>query len=137
MTRATALSAAIAATIAAPLLAWALIGNLSEPGLTDPDFLLPPLTTTPAIRFALLAVSAVVLAVGLATTWTSARRRVITQREATALVPALGIGAFTGLAVRVLTAGGVGANIGGGLVVMAAPFVVLMLGAVLVMLLVR
>ena len=114
---------------ASPIVTWVAIGDLSEPDLADPDYFLRPPTIEPAIETAAGWVSAAVI-VGAVVAFVAGHRfGRLTVRQTLALVPTLLIGAFIGMAGRVLTAGGVGANIGAGLVVMASPFVLAPLAA--------
>ncbi|WP_143261715.1 hypothetical protein [Allokutzneria sp. NRRL B-24872] len=111
--------------------AWWLVGDLSanvSPGARL-DYLVPPLpvvSLTPAIDV-LVGSVALALASGtlLVTATTSARSRWLGQ-----FLSALALGAVLGFFFRVLTAGGIGANIGGGLVLLLGlPLLVAAAGA--------
>lgn len=114
--------AAAAALVAAfpPAVYW-LVGDASEPGLVDPDYLWePPDWSAGAVR----AVGAVAASVVL----TSFLGLVHLHRRARlppAVLPVTGLlglaGASVAVGYRVVTAGVGGANIGGGLVLLFGP----------------
>lgn len=100
--------------------AWWLIGDLSEPG--DPashDHLLRPLAISPGAERVLGATATALLVVAVVVARGSSRE----ERRAT--WPLVAAAAFVALAGRVMTAGVGGANIGGGMLMMVGPFVLL------------
>jgi hypothetical protein len=112
--------------LASPVLAWFAVGDTSE-AVPNPDYMFrpPSLSTTQelalgATAFALGAAAAVVVVSAL-------RSGVVALGELAPAVPLLLAGAFLGLAARIVTAGVSGANIGGGLVILFGPFVLLAL----------
>jgi hypothetical protein len=115
----TGLRAATAGLIlASPVAAWWLVGDLSERGADDRDRMvrpveLPPVIETLAGVVAVLAVLAALVVVVLA--W---YRRRLPEWWAGAVVPVCVAGAIVGAGWRVLTASTIGANIGGGMVLL-------------------
>jgi hypothetical protein len=110
--------AGLALILAAPVLSWHHVGDLSEHGHGELDHTMRPLRVSPGTAHVwvlgaqAVAVAAVlVLAFGLIRRW---------GRPGWALVvaPLAVVGLIAGLVARVMTAGVVGANIGAGLAVM-------------------
>lgn len=118
------LLATISATLLSTALAWWLVGDLSYTGDTGEQGLdrlaEPPVSERTA--HVLGASSAVLLPLVLLLGW----------RLRTVLLPAVVLGAVVGAAGRVVTAGGIGANIGGGIVLLFSPLVLLPLAVWLV-----
>ncbi|MGH3713941.1 MAG: hypothetical protein ACRDT4_10845 [Micromonosporaceae bacterium] len=112
------LTAGIGLVISVPVVAAWLIGDVSEvPPGPDTDYFLRPLQLGVAehVLGALCAVVAVLCAVQLVR---ATRRREFDPLWWLTLAPLLAYGLFAGFGWRVLTAGGIGANIGAGLVIL-------------------
>lgn len=117
--------AAMVLVAATPIATWWVVGDLSGTAIDDPDFLYRPLDLAPATEdlvgagaTLLVLATATALAVGVA------RHEVDLRRWWSVLVPLLAAGALAGTGWRVVTAGVIGANIGGGLVLLfVAPIV--------------
>lgn len=108
-------AAVTTSTVLSAVLAWWLVGDLSYTGSAGEQGLdrlaAPPITEGTAL--VLGAVSAVLLPLVLLVAW----------RLRSVLLPAVVLGVLVGAAGRVITAGVIGANIGGGMVLLASPFV--------------
>ncbi len=95
--------------------------------LPDPDFMVRPLPLSRAEEMAigitatLIAVAATVVLVR------SLAQRPADRRWLAVLVPLLAAGAVVGVGWRIVTAGVIGANIGGGLFMLVGPWIVLAL----------
>ena len=108
--------------LASPVLSWFVVGDTSEANGVDHMFRAPDLPAAVQLVIGLAAVGlavtgAVVVVAGL-------HRGLVNTREVFAAAPLVAAGVFVGLAARVMTAGVIGANIGGGLVLLFGPFVV-------------
>jgi len=122
MSRRVAFFAVFAVIAALPVLTWWIVGDVSEDGAEDIMFRAPEL---PAAVDVIVVFGAVALVVcGLALIMTPAGRGHVGRREWLAMLPLLLLGLFVGFAARVLTARVGGANIGGGLLLFAAPVIV-------------
>ena len=125
--------AGVVLVAATPIAVWWLVGDLSTTAVPDPDYMIHPIPMGAAVE-RLLGSSAVLLvgvsgAVLLGATW----RGRLPARWWGVLVPLLAAGAFCGAGWRVLTAGVVGANIGGGLVLLGGgPIVLTLIGVAVV-----
>ena len=114
---------AVVLILATPVATWSLVGDLSEP-VADPDYLIRPVDLPRGLEILLLAAS--VAATLGATAYLVYQRR--TRRMDRKWVPPIVLLAVAGVVVgsgwRVLTAGVIGANIGGGMVILfGGPFV--------------
>ena len=121
MRRPLALTASWLFVLLSPVTAWQVIGDLSYEGSTDLDYMYEPLRLTTGQR---VAIGVTVAVVGLAASVLTAlayRRRLVTRADLRVVLPLLLAGAYCGAAWRMMTAGVIGANIGGGLVVMFSP----------------
>jgi hypothetical protein len=103
------------------LAVWCLVGDaVDEAGGEDRIFEPPALSVPLRVTLALIAVSIVV-----ASAYVSERQPAMVRRESRHLVVAATvIGAIAGTAVRIVGARTVGANIGGGGIVVLAPILV-------------
>jgi hypothetical protein len=112
--------------LATPVSAWWSIGDLSENiDKEQADYAFQPPHLSGPIQLALGA-GALVLAVGaLAVLLDATRRRVIDVRWWGVIGPFVAFGIYAGFAYRVMTAAVGGANIGAGMVIFAAPTVLL------------
>ena len=116
--------AAVALVLAIPVATWFLIGDLSATQFDDLDYMwrapvLPaPLELMLGVLAALVVLaSATVLAVAL-------RRDQVRRQWAATVVPLCAAGVLLGYAGRVVSAGGIGANIGGAMMIfLAGPLV--------------
>lgn len=124
MRRSHALALMAMVVVLSPVVTWWLLGDLSE-DVVDPDYMIrpPDLTGGQQLMIGGGATAVAVVAVGMV--FVAVRRRTVTPAEIRAVVPLLVAGAFCGLAWRILTAGVIGANIGGGMVLVFGPFFVL------------
>lgn len=107
-----------------PVATWWVVGDLSEGGDVD-DFVVkaPELTTAQEALIGVVAMAALVAAAGVLVALV--RRHRITWSTLRAVLPLLAAGAFIGFTARVVTARVGGANIGGSLLLFAAPGVVI------------
>lgn len=110
--------------VACTVLAWSIGVTLSE-DVDDPDFLFRPVD-------ALLDHRAIITAVALLVGGVAAFGHLRLRRSGRAVpddvaVPVLMIGAVIGIAYSVVTAPTIGANIGGGIVIVGGPIAVLAL----------
>lgn len=110
----------IVSFVAAPLAAWWLVGDLSETR-TRPDYTWrAPKFDPGVVRICGLAAAvSLAICVVLLVQWT--RQRLVSRSWWSVEGPVLFAGLALGYSLRVLTAGTVGANIGGGLVLLAWP----------------
>lgn len=123
MRRPAALAALALVVLLSPVTAWWLVGAPPEPqplmgGLDYANQPLP-LTSTEEAALGWSATVATALAGGVVAV--AIRRGEVGARTARAAVPLVVAGVFCGGAWRVMTAGVIGANIGAGLVLLAAP----------------
>jgi hypothetical protein len=118
-------AAAGAALISAtPVVAWWVVGDLSED--VDPqnaDYMVRPPPLSPAGQHAIGIVASVVVAAALGVLVTASVRRRIEPRWWGFALPLVALGICAGVSYRIVTAAVIGANIGGGMVVMTAPIV--------------
>ncbi len=105
--------------VSGAVVSWLLLGQMSEPNRSNPDYLVTP----PHVPMALQVLAGVAAGVSLvATAGWSWRRGLATQRVwlrfvATSVAPGLSVG----VGVRIVTAAVSGANIGGALLLFGAP----------------
>jgi len=113
------LAAAGAVVVAAPFAVWSWVGDQSSPG-TDLDYMAHPPVLSSGQESIVLIAATLALAVGVVVL-VAAQAKGATRPPILALtaVAAAYTGAV-GLGYRIVTAGVIGANIGGGLVLMAA-----------------
>jgi len=122
----------IAAVAAMPLAAWWLIGDQSETSLRPRDQLdyiwqAPDVSQT--ITSIVGAVALATVAIGVVGYVVAAKRRLIDTRWLLVLAASLIAGALLAAIGRILTAGSVGANIGGGIALLfGLPIVGLLIG---------
>jgi hypothetical protein len=111
-------------SVAAGAIAWS-IGVALANDISDPDYLVAPIEAVERARWLILALAMVV---GGACTVALVRmsRRGVTVKPAV-VAPVVGIGVAVGGGYSVLTAPVIGANIGGGMVMMALPIAVVFL----------
>ena len=122
-----ALIASIVLAAAAPVATWSVVGDLSSPGITDPDYMFRPLDIPGPVE---LVLGLVATAAVLGSVWVLVRafhRGEVDRAWSPVVVFPAVAGVVAGFSWRVLTAGGIGANIGGGLILLGAPFVVVAL----------
>ncbi|GAA4568430.1 hypothetical protein GCM10023176_22820 [Micromonospora coerulea] len=110
---------ALVLILATPVASWWLVGDLSEEVAegVELDYGIPPLSLDPLGDgvVGVLACIAAIRALALLVSATSSRR--LDSRWWLVLLPLVGAGVLVGFAWRVLTAGVIGANIGGGLTI--------------------
>lgn len=125
MRRVHAPMAAVAVTLATPFVAWWTIGDLSEEvDRRHADYFLRPPQLGERVELGVGLGASVVAGASLVVLAMATRRRSIERRWWAVLVPLLVVGAFCGLAYRVMTAAVIGANIGAGMVVLFGPVLV-------------
>ena len=129
MPRALSLSALAVAVALTPVGAWWAIGDLSVAGPDLDRMVRPPTVDATAGMTAAVAVAA-----GVAIALAGWRRGRVRPGELLGAVPLIVAGVFVGFAGRVVTAGVYGANIGGGMLLLVGPFVLLALLAAAVLL---
>jgi hypothetical protein len=127
------LAAAIVLVLAVPVLTWWTVGDLSYRGSVDLDYFIQPPEIGAAAELA-IGITALVLATASVRALAQATRTGdMDQRWWTVLLLLSIAGAGLGAAWRVLTAGGIGANIGAGIIIMIGPpmFIILVVCAAL------
>ena len=125
MPRRAAFVAAIALPLVIPFTSWWMIGDLSCdcPGRTSRDYMFEPPSLS-STQTALIGAAATAMTVAaLATLGWSLRRHAVNFADVRFTLPLVVAGVYVGLALRVTTAGVIGANIGGGMMILAAPVV--------------
>ena len=122
--------AAVALVLATPVAAWFLVGDLSATQFDDLDYLWRAPALPAAVEL-VLGVLAALIAVASATVLSVAFHRGQVRRQWSAtVVPLCAAGALLGYAGRVVSAGGIGANIGGALMIFfAGPLIVALVAA--------
>lgn len=100
-----------------------MVGDLSEPGGYQRILTPPELGARAAHGVAVVTVG--VLVAGTVAVVAAWRDRTLDWRDGRAALPLLAAGVLGAVGGRVLTAASYGANIGGGMVLLAAPFVLL------------
>lgn len=118
-------TAAVSLVLATPVAVWWVVGDVSSKGFDDLDYMVRPVEL-PSVVEAVIGGLAVVLVIvcGAVLGHALYRGRVRRAWSAT-VVPLFAAGVVVGAGWRVVTAGGIGANIGGGLVVLfGGPLVV-------------
>lgn len=114
-----------AVIVATPALTWSLAGDLSTVDIPDPDYLFHAPVVSWAQQVAIGICSLVIVAAGTAVVVAGRRQELVTAREIVAIAPLIAAGIFVGLAARIVTAGVIGANIGGAMALMFGPFILL------------
>ena len=118
------LAAGGALVVATPVVTWWVSGDLSE-GVHDPDYMVRPLPLSRVAETAIGTTAAAIALAALVVVVRSARRHEVDRRWLAVLGPLVAAGVVCGFGWRVVTAGVIGANIGGGMVMLFAPWVVL------------
>ncbi|GGK38865.1 hypothetical protein GCM10010124_34610 [Pilimelia terevasa] len=114
---------AVLLLVAVPVAVWGLVGDLStyhgaEGDSLGPDRMYPPLDVSPqAARRWVTAAALAAPAAALALLWAVVTSR-LDGRWLFVLLPLAAAGALAGFGHRVVTAGVIGANIGGGMVML-------------------
>lgn len=104
---------------------WAVVSLL--PSEVDPataDYMVDPLDLTPATRAVIGAVAAVVVAAAVVVVARAVRRHALDRSWLPVVGLLAGVAAYLGLTYAAVTAPTIGANIGGGLVLMAGGLLV-------------
>lgn len=108
---------------AGPVATWWLTGDLSEPGGYQRIVAPPELSERAALSTAVVSVAVLVASTTVVVAaWRDGQ---LDRRDGRAALPVLAAGVLAAVGARVLTAETVGANIGGGMVLLAGPFVLL------------
>ncbi|RLK25787.1 hypothetical protein DER29_3798 [Micromonospora sp. M71_S20] len=117
---------ALVLVLGTPVASWWLIGDLTNDEArrlaaegVELDYAIRPVSLGPAGDRIVGVLACVGVVVALAWLLRATARRRLDPRWWWVLVPLVGAGVLVGLAWRVLTAGGIGANIGAGLMVVA------------------
>ncbi|MGC4789523.1 hypothetical protein ACLQ22_17020 [Micromonospora sp. DT178] len=117
---------ALALVLGTPVASWWLIGDLTNDEArrlaaegVELDYAIRPVSLGPAGDRIVGVLACVGVVVALAWLLRATARRRLDPRWWWVLVPLVGAGVLVGLGWRVLTAGGIGANIGAGLMVIA------------------
>ncbi len=117
--------ASIAMVLATPVLTWWLIGDVSEPG--GADYIIRPPSIDPVLG-ALLGWGSLLIVVGAShILWRRSIPLPIHKGWWRVLARLLAAGVLFAAGARIITAATVGANIGGGGLMMIGPFVLLYL----------
>lgn len=124
MRRHHALVAAAAVLAASPVVTWFAVGDTSE-NVADPDYMFQPPDLSRGHELVLGGFAVGLTVAGIAVLILALAREVITREDLLPAVPLVFAGIFLGAAARIVTAGVIGANIGGGLIVLFGPFIVL------------
>jgi hypothetical protein len=128
----TAALAAGALVLATPVATWWLVGDLSEP-VANPDYMIRPISVSQGMERAVGLGSMLVLAVSISVVASFFRRRQLDRKWVPPIVFLVVSAAIAGAGWRVVTAGVIGANIGGGIVVLGGlPLVIGLVIAALV-----
>lgn len=122
-------TAAVALVTAMPVATWTLVGDLSSEGFAEDE--LDYLFRAPGLPWAVELVAGALAAGVIVASATVLGRAVaggrLRRQWMATVVPLAVAGAVLGFGGRVLTAGGIGANIGGGLfVLLGLPFLVVL-----------
>jgi hypothetical protein len=110
--------------LATPAVTWWILGDLSE-DVPDPDYMYRPPRLSDGQEMAIGIAATAVALVSIGVVIAALRRRAVTSGEVLSAAPLLLAAAFCGFAWRVMTAGVIGANIGGGMVLLFGPFVLI------------
>ena len=115
----------VAVVLATPLAVWWIVGDISE--VTGPyaDYLFEPPSISRAIETSLGVGAVLAVAASAATLMWAHRRQGFSRRRVLSVVCLLLVGVIAGYGYRVLTAGVSGANIGGGLVLLFGPVMII------------
>jgi hypothetical protein len=116
--------ATVLLSVAAGAIAWS-IGVALANDISEPDYLVEPIDALEHARWLILSL-AMVLGGVCAVALVRMSRRGVTVKAAV-VAPVVGIGVAVGGGYSVLTAPVIGANIGGGMVMMALPIAVVFL----------
>ncbi len=108
-----------------PITTWWIVGDMSYQGDPDLDYMFKPLPLTRGQQVAIGATATILSVAALVTLVAGYRQGVVRRADLRVALPALLVGAYCGVGWRVVTAGVIGANIGGALLVMSTPFFVL------------
>ena len=112
-----------AIVLAMPFAVWWLIGDIST--TTDnPDYILEPVGLSDTQEAVIGWTSTLVLLGGVVALMLPGPRAELRRRDLWVAVPLALLGVYMGAAYRVVTAGAIGANIGGGLMVVLGILVV-------------
>lgn len=121
------LSAGAALVVGVPVAAWGLMGQQNYEGLpaSELDYAFQPWDIGDGVAAVLGGLALVLAGVGATVLVRGARRGVLDPRWWGVLGPLVVVGLMAGVGWRILTAGGVGANIGAGLlIIFGTPVVV-------------
>ncbi len=116
--------------LASPVLAWAVIGDVSETDLPNPDYMFQPPEVSTSVAVLVVAVAVVLATCGGATTVGGVPTRPSRHDGTHGGSTIAGRRSSWGSAGRVMTARVIGANICGGIMLMFGPFIVAGLVAV-------
>ncbi|WP_433872163.1 hypothetical protein [Saccharopolyspora sp. CA-218241] len=113
-------SAVVLLALAAPVAFWYVIGDQSSVSPDHADYLVEPLRLPSWVNGAVVAVTALVVLGCALVLLRESRRGRLGRRHGVVLGLLLVAGLLIGVSARMITAGVIGANIGGGIMLMVA-----------------
>ena len=105
-----------------PITAWWIVGDRSHKGDPDLDHMFEPLPLTSGQQVAIGATATILSLAALVVLGTAYQRGLVHRADVRVALPALLVGTYCGVGWRIVTAGVIGTNIGGALLVMFTPF---------------
>ncbi|MDQ6837969.1 MAG: hypothetical protein M3137_06435 [Actinomycetota bacterium] len=120
MRRSTALGAIWLFVLLSPIATWSIAGDMSYKGDPHPDYMFRPLPLTGGQELAIAAAALTVSAAAAVFVALAYRRRLVGRADLRLALPLLLVGAYCGIAWRMMTAAVIGANIGGAMAMMFA-----------------
>ena len=123
-------TAAVTLVLATPVAVWWAVGDVSSKGFDDLDYMVRPVQLAPLVEAVIGGVAVVLVVASAAVLGHALYRGRVRRAWSATVIPLCAAGAVVGAGWRVVTAGGIGANIGGGLVVLfGGPLVVALIVA--------
>ena len=112
------LAVSTALVVALPVATWWAVGDLSEKGYDHLDYMVRPVPVPPVLEGVLGGFAAVVVAASLVVLGVGRVRGSVPRSIDATVAPLCVAGVIVGWGWRVVTAGVIGANIGGGMVML-------------------